>query len=184
MAIRLMSSTTRPWLTCWPDISPLPLAGQAAELLSNLPSWVFTARNQEIYAMQALEPNASVPRAEDHTHAISQALHRAHVALDNVVMVMTRELAGLRVIQPELSSARAAMAEVEAVIELLQLHEPIPAALLDDLMKLSSNTPTGPMAKRACGDQAIIRELSSTYGASQIKRACAQLNLSPWEGLE
>ena len=48
------------------------------------------------------------------------ALHAARVALDNNVMVMSRDLAGLKLIQPELECSRGALAQVEAAIEQLQ----------------------------------------------------------------
>lgn len=61
-------------------------------------------------------------QAEPVVNAPSQleALHSARVALDNCVSVMSRDLAGLKLIQPELECARAALVDVEAAIE--QLH--------------------------------------------------------------
>ena len=49
-----------------------------------------------------------------------EALHAARVALDNCVMVMSNDLAGLQLIQPELECSRAALAQVEAAIQELQ----------------------------------------------------------------
>jgi hypothetical protein len=49
-----------------------------------------------------------------------QALQAAQVALDNCIMVMSRDLAGLELIQPELACSRAALAQVEAAIQELQ----------------------------------------------------------------
>ena len=49
-----------------------------------------------------------------------EALHAARVALDNCVMVMSRDLAGLQLIQPELKCSRDALVQVEAAIEQLQ----------------------------------------------------------------
>lgn len=49
-----------------------------------------------------------------------EALRAARVALDNCVMVMSHDLAGLQLIQPELECSRDALVKVEAAIEKLQ----------------------------------------------------------------
>lgn len=52
--------------------------------------------------------------------AIFEALHDARVALDNCVQVMTNDLGGLRLIQPELLCSQQALSKIEAVINQLQ----------------------------------------------------------------
>jgi len=51
---------------------------------------------------------------------ILDALHDARVALDNCVQVMTHDLSGLKLIQPELLSSQQALEKIETVINQLQ----------------------------------------------------------------
>jgi len=111
---------------------------------------------------------------------IMETLHAARVALDNCVQVFTKDLDGLRLIQPELECSREALAKVETVINQLQPEVPVPVALLDDLRKLNGLFPYDDATNVCRGDARFADGMRRQYGITLINQACDNLNLSRW----
>lgn len=131
-------------------------------------------------------PATNMPALETPTPAPSPlvALQAARVALDNCVQVMSKDLDGLKLIQPELASSRAALAKVEAAIEQLQPADVIPANLLDDLLKLNGMFPYDDASNTCRGDARVAAEVRHTYPLLLINKACDSLGLERWLELD
>jgi hypothetical protein len=131
---------------------------------------------------QALSKHAGVvvkheAAAADDALEMLGVLHAARVALDNCVQVFSNDLAGLKLIQPELKCASQALATVEASIEQLSKSITVPFSLSDQLNQIEGRFPYDDAPLTTEQSAALKAKLKAEFPAPLICFACQSMGI-------